>query len=83
MAVKSKEDEQGAPENSEGTGITDEQGAPENSGGVETLSSKTLKTDYPLFDATTGTKYQPGHVFEGEIPLFILAQVEFGSAQLV
>ena len=47
------------------------------------VKGKTLKVDFDLHDGTTGTWYRPGHVFEGEIPLFVQAQINFGVAELV
>jgi hypothetical protein len=43
--------------------------------------NKTLKADYALY-GDEGV-YQPGHVFEGDIPAFVQAQIQFGVAELV
>lgn len=48
---------------------------------TKAAKGKTLQSDFDLFDG--GVQYKNGHVFEGEIPAFIEAQVHFGVAKLV
>ena len=48
---------------------------------AKAAKGKTLQADFDLFD--NGVWYKNGHVFEGEIPAFIQAQVHFGAAELV
>jgi hypothetical protein len=48
-----------------------------------TSKGKTLQTEFDLVDLSTNTKYVSGHVFEGEVPAFIEAQIHFGVAKLV
>lgn len=45
--------------------------------------SVTLQCDFMLFDATTGIRYHSGAVIEGEVPPFLVAQVNYGTAKLV
>jgi hypothetical protein len=48
---------------------------------AKAVKGKTLKSEYALH-GDEGV-YQPGYVFEGAIPAFIQAQIQFGVAELV
>jgi len=43
----------------------------------------TLKCEFMLFDPLNMVRYDSGAIIEGEVPAFLLAQVEYGTAELV